>query len=507
VRLGSALPRAQKAPMPTKTSRSSRPPYKIDVRGLMASAVAWPLFLMVLVVTWLGVQVHRYAGASAELEHTIQVIAAVHAVEKRVLDEETGLRAFLLTADQAFLAPYEEARPDEAMDRLDRLVAGSPSEAATQAVRSRYVEWHQHAQEAIASPAGARSAEAMFSRKAEMDFVRALIKAVVDRESAARAARARVMADEARVTEMASVALLVGVGAALSMVSRKKLRQVAESYEEALDRSARSEAALATLVEREREARERAEHALRARDEFLCTLSHELRTPLTAILGWSGVLKTRRLPLETTSRALAAIERNAKVQAQIVEDILDASRIVSGKFRLRVAATDVAAIVHAALDVVRFSAESKGVNLETSFEPGPISIVADGDRLQQIVWNLLSNAIKFTPRTGHVRITVRRADGRVTIEVWDNGEGIEPDFLPHVFERFRQADSSSKRRHGGLGLGLALVKHLVDLHGGEVRVESEGLGRGAVFTVALPVGVMCSTPPSVVTFTTRPRIA
>jgi signal transduction histidine kinase len=271
---------------------------------------------------------------------------------------------------------------------------------------------------------------------------------------------------------------------------------VSGAYEDALARSERSERALARLAHGEREARERAQEALRTKDEFLSTLSHELRTPLTAILGWSGVLRARASPPETVTRALAALERNAQAQAQIVDDLLDVSRIVAGKFQLRLAAVDVAAVVHAAFEVVRFSADAKGVVVALDIDPGPLRVVGDAARLQQVAWNLLSNAVKFTPRGGHVGVRLRRAGSSLRIEVRDDGEGISPEFLPYVFDRFRQADASLKRAHGGLGLGLAIVKHLVDLHGGEVRAESEGPGKGSLFTVTLPVGAVDLSDPA-----------
>jgi signal transduction histidine kinase len=481
------------------TSKRSRhpdtTPTAVDIRRLIARAVAWPLLLMALVAGWLGIQVERHAQASAALDRAAEVIAAAHAIQRLVLDQETGLRAFLVLDDRAFLKTYEEARPEEGIDALERLVRGTPEETTVDALRSQYRSWHAEAQAAILDPGGGRNPAAMTSRKAEMDGIRTIIAGIVDDEGAMRGRRVRGIDVETRYTGLVSVLLLMGVAVTLAVVSRRILQHVAERYEDALRRSTRSEAALATLVERERDARERAEHASRAKDEFLSTLSHELRTPITAILGWACVLKTRATAPSTSARAIAAIERSAKLQTQIVEDILDASRLVSGKFRLRVATTDVGAVVRAALEVVRFSAESKGISIEVVVDREPIRMVADADRLHQVVWNLLSNAIKFTPRDGHVRIAVGSRDGHVTVEVWDDGEGIAPDFLPHVFERFRQADSSWKRPHGGLGLGLALVKHLVDLHGGDIRAESDGRGRGAVFTVTLPIATAAEAPP------------
>ncbi|MDB5214030.1 MAG: Chemotaxis protein methyltransferase CheR [Myxococcaceae bacterium] len=252
----------------------------------------------------------------------------------------------------------------------------------------------------------------------------------------------------------------------------------------------------AALLAREQEARAeaesaraRAEAASRAKDEFLATVSHELRNPLNAILGWSRVLLEEGddLPKERRLKGLEVIARNAKAQVQLVEDILEVSRIVSGKLRLATGPVDIRSVVEASFDTVRSAAQAKGVVLENRIEEGVGSIIADEDRIQQVLWNLLSNAVKFTPRGGSVRLDARRDAEGVVLSVVDTGEGVEPTFLPFVFERFRQADGSSTRSHGGLGLGLAIVRHLCELHGGTVQADSEGMGKGATFTVRLPI--------------------
>jgi PAS domain S-box-containing protein len=233
-------------------------------------------------------------------------------------------------------------------------------------------------------------------------------------------------------------------------------------------------------------ARRAAEEANRAKDSFLAAVSHELRTPLTPILAWAGILNDE-LPAEGTRRALAAIQRNAKAQERLIEDLLDVSRIVSGSWRLALEPVAFAPVVHAAVDVLRPAAEDKGVALDVAIAGETVIVRGDTERLQQIVWNLVSNAVKFTPRGGRVQVTLARSEASARLTVCDTGEGIGPDFLPHVFERFRQADSSSTRRHGGLGLGLAIVRALVERHGGTVLAESPGVGQGATFTVDLPL--------------------
>lgn len=241
------------------------------------------------------------------------------------------------------------------------------------------------------------------------------------------------------------------------------------------------------LLDAERAARSEAQHASRMKDEFLATLSHELRTPLNAILGWAQLLTDREQVPERIHEGLLAIRRNAKTQAQLIEDLLDMSRIVSGKIRVDVQRIEPGDAMEAAAEAVQAAADAKGVRLVKVLDPNSGVVLADANRLQQIVWNLLSNAIRFTPRGGRVQMTLRRVESHAEIEVSDTGQGIAPDFLPHVFERFKQGDASTTRQHGGLGLGLAIVRHLTELHGGTVSAESEGLGKGAKFIVRLPV--------------------
>ncbi|HEV2705183.1 MAG TPA: ATP-binding protein [Pyrinomonadaceae bacterium] len=243
------------------------------------------------------------------------------------------------------------------------------------------------------------------------------------------------------------------------------------------------------LLDHERRARTAAEEANRTKDEFLATLSHELRTPLTAILGWSNILSSGRLEGEGARNAVAIIERNARTQQQIVDDILDVSRIITGNVRFNPQPMELAPVVQAAIDVVRPAASAKNIRLQTLFDPRLAPVMGDPARMQQVVWNLLSNAVKFTPAGGRVEVRVERDEAHARIIVSDSGIGIAQEFLPFVFDRFRQADQSTTRAFGGLGLGLAIVRHIVELHGGTVSVQSGGEGAGSVFTVELP------TPP------------
>jgi signal transduction histidine kinase len=241
------------------------------------------------------------------------------------------------------------------------------------------------------------------------------------------------------------------------------------------------------LLSSERAARADAERASQLKDEFLATLSHELRTPLSAILGWTHVLRRQNTEDPEVREGLAVIERNARVQVQLVEDLLDMSRIISGKIRLDVQRVSLADVLEASYETVRPAADAKGVRIRKVIDPlaGPVS--GDPNRLQQIIWNLLNNAVKFTQRGGRVDLLLERVNSHVEVTVHDTGDGIAPEFLPHVFDRFRQADGTTTRRHGGLGLGLSIVKHLVELHGGSVRAKSPGIGKGSTFVMELPV--------------------
>ena len=240
------------------------------------------------------------------------------------------------------------------------------------------------------------------------------------------------------------------------------------------------------LLDSERLARGEAERANRLKDEFLATLSHELRTPLNAILGWAQMLRIGKLGGDSVRRGLETIERNAKAQAQLIEDLLDMSRILSGKLRLDARRLVLAELVEASISTILPSAEAKGVAIHRLLEGHPSEVQGDPSRIQQIIWNLLSNAVKFTPAGGRIDVSLKRVGDALEVSIADSGQGISPDFVGHVFERFRQADSSTTREHGGLGLGLAIVKHLAELHGGTIAARSGGLGSGSTFALTLP---------------------
>ena len=271
-----------------------------------------------------------------------------------------------------------------------------------------------------------------------------------------------------------------------------QLQQKARTLKSEIIERERIEEELRASLSREQIARAEAETANRMKDEFLANVSHELRTPLNAIIGWTHMLRNGSLDEATAARAIETIDRNAKSQAQLVEDILDVSRVITGQLRLNMAPVDVAAIINAAIDAVQLAADSKDIELEVTLDPTARHILGDASRLQQVVWNLLSNAIKFTPSGGRVAVRLKRSDSEAQIQVADSGAGFDPDFLPHIFDRFRQADGSTTRRHGGLGLGLSIVRHLVELHGGTATAFSAGENQGATFTISLPLPA--STP-------------
>ena len=287
-----------------------------------------------------------------------------------------------------------------------------------------------------------------------------------------------------------SIPLIVGGkalgGITFSFMEAQEISELDRAFILAVVQQCAQAIARSHLYNAEQAARAEAEAASRMKDEFLAVLSHELRTPMNAILGWSRLLQSRKFDETTKARALETIERNAKLQSQLIEDILDVSRIIRGKLRLNINPIDLVSVIESAIDAVRPAAYAKAIQIESFLSPSIGLVPADADRLQQVIWNLLSNAIKFTPQGGQVTVQVDSTDTHVQIQVSDTGKGIHAEFLPYVFDRFRQADSTTTRAHGGLGLGLAIVRQLVELHGGTVHVKSAGEGQGATFMVQLP---------------------
>jgi len=287
--------------------------------------------------------------------------------------------------------------------------------------------------------------------------------------------------------ELIEAGLFLAIGVAISILSQTRLSLLAKRQRLlASEQDARKAA---------EDSRRAAEDANRLKDEFLSTVSHELRTPLTAITGWAQMLRSGRLDAAKSARALETILRSAKSQKEIIDDLLDVSRLITGRMRLYVAPLKLGSVIHAAVEAIRPAAEAKGIHLSVLLDPAAEAVSGDAERLQQVVWNLLSNAVKFAPTGGRVDVKLVRADSHFEIIVADNGQGIKSEFLPYVFERFRQEDGGMSRRQGGLGLGLAIARHIVELHGGTVHAASEGLGKGATFTVALPIASVRAVSP------------
>jgi signal transduction histidine kinase/ActR/RegA family two-component response regulator len=287
----------------------------------------------------------------------------------------------------------------------------------------------------------------------------------------------KTLGDAGNVTLIERPTRVITLTSALHAALRARRRQY-EVREHLLEQKRTEEERALLLME--------AEAANRTKDEFLATMSHELRTPMTAILGWAQLLRSHTLKEADFERALEIVERNAQAQNKLIDDLLDISRIITGKLRLDVRPVDLAGVLEAVIDALRPTAEAKSIRLQAMLDPQASPVSGDADRLQQVIWNLLSNAIKFTPKGGRVQVRLERINSHVEITVSDSGRGISAEFLPQVFDRFRQADGTSTRKHGGLGLGLSIVRQLVELHGGTVGVESDGDGQGSTFVVQLP---------------------
>ena len=435
------------------------------------------------------------ANSSARVQRSYDLLQTLYDLNSALTDTETNQRGFLLTQDPSYLSQYNSAIAQIrlAMIELRRLSLDEPeTRSAIEALETLAGGKLADLQESLLhAQAGSRSTamanEVQGKGRFLMDAFRrnsAALETIQRRlleERREQEAQARFFSQAVLVTTIVLSLLLVAAAAMISrrfddrrMMLEKEIaeRRRAEEYREAL------------LVS-ERAARSEAERATRLKDEFVATLSHELRTPLNAIVGWASILRADRRG-ETITQGVEVIERNAKLQAQMIEELLDMSRIISGKLLFELAPTDVAKLVEAAVAAVRPTADARGVLLNTTVAHCR-NVNADSARLQQVTWNLLTNALKFTPRGGQVTIGLREIEEQVEMTVSDTGQGIKPEFLPFVFDRFRQADASTTRRHGGLGLGLSIVKSLVELHGGSVEVDSPGEGRGATFTVRLPI--------------------
>lgn len=439
------------------------------------------------------------ASSSARVQHSYDVLQTLHELNTALSDTETNQRGFLLTQDTSYLDQYDAAIAQIrlALSELRRLGSGerSAQDAIGQLAQlaGAKLDEMQHAIHAI-QKGERRGALAQFTRgpgrQIMEDFRRNTQELEAEQRQLlelqrAREYRARLASEGVLVATVLLSLLFVGAAAVISRRFDERRRLLEREIAERKRAEERREALLAS----ERAARSEAERATRLKDEFVATMSHELRTPLNAIVGWASILRRDRRP-ESVLQGVEVIERNAKLQARMVEDLLDMSRILSGKLAMELRRTDLSGVIEASIAAVRPAADAKGVRLHAAIGPTP-PVNGDAGRLQQVLWNLLSNAIKFTPANGKVGVLAREISREgtrsVEISVSDTGQGIDPRFLPFVFDRFRQADASTTRRHGGLGLGLSIVKSLVEMHQGSVEARSAGAGQGSTFVVCLPL--------------------
>jgi signal transduction histidine kinase len=447
---------------PACSKRAAHKP-AVDPHTFAARAIRRALYLPLVLTAFLAaalmLQVLRLRSDMVAAKHINHAMVLEREAYRLIIDAVASLRGYLLTDDRSFLDQGERAR-DELPPVLSQLEregprAGVAADAAREladdaerwfAFRQRIVAEHEAGRDAAATQLEGRSL---------LDGIRSQRRARSDelrRERDVRETRAHTAIEE---TLLAIAVLALALGAGIARYVRRDLIALANAYTGAL-----------TLATR---ARDQAEEVSRLKDEFLRTISHELRTPLTAILGWTALLRRRTDP-ETLRRSLDTIDRKTQGLGRIVDDMLDVSRIVTGELRLR----------------VEPAAEAKGIAVQVDVDPAARSMRADPGRLQQVLWNLVGNAVKFTPQGGHVHVRARRVEGDVDIRVSDTGPGIPPARQAHLFERFGPGDASSTRTHGGIGMGLAIVRHVVELHGGTVRVESPGEEGGATFVVTLP---------------------
>ncbi|HEY2883303.1 MAG TPA: CHASE3 domain-containing protein [Pirellulales bacterium] len=462
---------------------------------MLTRAVVFPLALAFFVggvFTW---QVTNLLSVNAAVERSDQVIDDANRLQMLAVDMETGLRGYVITQKEAFLQPFNRAvQPfSDCLKDLRGLVANRTDRRATvDQIAEQVAKWREYA-EAVKAQIERGENDAAASQivtgegKQIMDGMRDEVGQLIAGESALRKGQSQAARSAATAVLATCVGLCVAFGILAAYLARRQLFSCAKTYNQALLLAAQRDLEKSQLLAAERTLRSASEHANRMKDDFLSTLSHELRTPLNAILGWSQLLRQSGRSTAELDEGLETIERNARLQTRLIEDLLDMSRIISGKVRMEIQSVQPATFIEAAIGTIRPAAEAKGVRIEQQLDQtsGPIS--GDPARLQQVVWNLLSNAVKFTAKGGLVRISMQRIDSHLEIAVADTGLGIQPEFLPYVFERFRQADASTTRKHGGLGLGLAIVKQLVELHGGGVRALSAGVNQGATFIIHLPL--------------------
>jgi signal transduction histidine kinase len=446
---------------------ASRRGNRFDLRRTLRTVVLVPLLLFAgLGLVYYGL-LRLLLGEASALRQSETIIAAGDEIRELAIDMETGVRGYVIAGDATFLQPYRAART-----RLPHSIGTLAEVVRDDQRQQRHVsrviadlrDWQQIAAAMIAQRGG--GLEAQRSGKRAMDQARADIEQLLESERRLREERARSVATLARVVIGASSLLALLCGLAVAMAMRRQLKEMATSYDRALDL---------------------AEESLHLKDRFLATVSHELRTPMTTICGWASLLREDSLDEETTRAAIGAINDSARLQARLVDDLLDMSSATSGKLKLMLLSLDLREVVAQAVESMRATATARNVALDVVLPSSRVIVNADLQRIQQIIANLLSNAIRFTPAAGRVRVSLTSDASSAVMEMTDSGIGIDPRFLPLVFDHFTQADNSTSRAYGGLGLGLAIVRSLVELHGGSIEARSDGLLRGATFAIRLPL--------------------
>jgi len=455
-------------------------------RKLLASVLAGPIILLLVLAATFLVLIRWMNAEAAWVDHTDQVIAAAERTQGLLIDMETGARGYLLTDNKAFLAPYERASEEihRSFIELKNLVSDNPRQYnRAEELRRLFEEWSGMTARMIQRETVTVAPQV--SGRQRMDNLRIGFSQFIAVENELRVTRRQRVAGVTRTVIGTSVTAAILLGILVGYLTRRAVITVAGEYAETLRESENERARAQRLAAENERAYREVEAASRAKDDFLATLSHELRTPLTSVLGWAKLLLMQDHDRETTRQAIEAIERGAQAQATLIEDILDVSRAITGKLRLELQDVDASAVIEHALAAIRPAADAKHIAISTAVDENmPMS--ADPNRLQQIIWNLLSNAVKFSPPDSRIDVNAKWSGDQVIISVRDEGRGIDAAFLPYVFDRFRQADATSTRDTGGLGIGLSVVKLLTELHGGSVRAESAGAGKGATFTVVLP---------------------
>jgi signal transduction histidine kinase/ActR/RegA family two-component response regulator len=421
------------------------------------------------------------------VEESYKVVTELHEILSAVTGAETAQRGYLITADESYLQSYDSAAPHikELLDETGRLVGDNASQQTRiQNLNARIAEKFGEMTRAIELR---RSGNEYFARQLVltgegqrlMDEIRSTV-IEMDGDEFDLLRRRSDDANRARTNLYLTFAVSTFVGIFLLVAFYYFIRR------DLLERG-RIGKEREMLLAQEQKARGQAEAANRLKDEFLATVSHELRTPLNAILGWARILSGGKLDRERSLRAVEVIERNAKAQAELIEDLLNVSRIISGKMTLEIQTVDLGALLESSIDVVRPAAAAKNIRLSLETAGGEAPLEGDPARLQQVIWNLLSNAVKFTPQGGEISVSLAYTDSSAVVMVRDSGQGIDAESLPFVFDRFKQADSAITRNYGGLGLGLSIARYLVDMHGGTITAQSDGPGKGTVFTLTLPL--------------------